>query len=338
MGTSPVADPAADLFNAAVAASAISAAWELGLLSAVNADKPLDVAEFTVGHDLHQPTVTAILDALASVRVVRWDDARTTVVPAERHDEAVRTRGFFHWLSGGCGELFSSLAAKARNAERVGDFVRRDGAAVAAASREIGRDFIDPTFAAVVAGTRHRTVADLGCGSAERLIQLVRADPEVRGIGVDISAAALAAARTAVTEAGVGDRITLVRDDVAALTPRPEYATVDLVTCLLMGHDLWPRPGVVSSLRGISAAFPAVRRFLLVDTCRSEGLADGVWPVFTLGFEVAHAAMGKYLPTLAEWHGVFAEAGWRRLHTHEISPPAFTAIFELEPADLDGAP
>lgn len=31
-------------------------------------------------------------------------------------------------------------------------------------------------------------------------------------------------------------------------------------------------------------------------------------------------------------------AGWRRPHTHEISRPAFTAIFELEPADLDRAP
>jgi hypothetical protein len=73
-----------------------------------------------------------------------------------------------------------------------------------------------------------------------------------------------------------------------------------------------------------------VRKFLLGDTARTSGIPDDELPIFTLGFEVAHAMMGVYLPTVEEWDGVFEEGGWRCTRKHHIDTPAATVIFELE--------
>src|SRR5262249_3518883 len=129
---------------------------------------------------------------------------------------------------------------------------------------------------------------------------------------------------------GLGDRFSFELADVRALEFRDEFAHIDLLTCFMMGHDFWPRDSCVTSLRRLRAAFPNVRRFLLGDTARSTGIPPAEVPVCTLGFEVGHAVMGVYLPTIDEWDEVFAEGGWHCLEKHLIETPAASVIFELE--------
>jgi len=74
-----------------------------------------------------------------------------------------------------------------------------------------------------------------------------------------------------------------------------------------------------------------VKRFLLCDTYRSELSISHEIPVFTLGFEVTHAVMGQYIPSLSEWMELFAEAGWRCATRRFIDLP-FSCIFDLRPA------
>lgn len=322
----------ADTFNGAVAAAALGAAWDIGLLDELADRDAVDVSEFTARTRTHPQAVRRILVALSSRRIVVVDTGTNLARRGPGFDEAFRTRGFFYWLTRGCGELFTNLTALVRTDERSDRQMRRDSGAISVACRSIARNFFDPPLRDLLDGIDFTTVADLGCGSGDRIIMLSERRPAIRAIGVDIAPGALAVAGEAIRDANLTDRITLLRDDVLNLSPRPEYADVELVTCFLMGHDFWPRDNCVKTLQKLRETFPNARNLLLGDTCRSVGVEGPDLPMFTLGFETVHAIMDQYLPTLDEWYSVIEESGWRLADQRLIELPAFSFIFHLTPA------
>ncbi|MFG1892308.1 class I SAM-dependent methyltransferase [Micromonospora sp. NPDC049051] len=322
----------ADTFNGAVAAAALSAAWDIGLLEELAEKDALDVHRFAAGRDVHLGAVRAILTALASREIVVLDPLRKTASRGPGFEDAFKNRGFFYWLTRGCGELFTDLTRLTLNSERADRGMNRDSRAISVACRSIARTFFDPPLRELLDGMSFTTVADLGCGSADRIIMLAQQWPSVRAVGIDVAQGALAVSKEAVADAQLGHRITLVEDDVLTMAPRPEYRGVDLVTCFLMGHDFWPRENCINTLRRIRQVFPNVRNLVLGDTCRSTDVHGTDLPMFTLGFETVHAVMDQYLPTLEEWHSAIEESGWKRADERLIDLPAFSFIFRLTPA------
>jgi SAM-dependent methyltransferase len=320
---------AADIFNSAVAATAVGAAWELGGLDELHERGVLEVDDFAAANDLDPGATAAMFRALASVGVVQRDAGK--IRPGASFTEVYRAKAMFYWLCQGSWELFAKMPSLLRNGNRVGDFHRRDAKAISHASREANRAFFDPVFWRAVENVgAFSSVADLGSGSGERLINLAQRYPGTRGIGLDISAATIEMSAAEVRRRGLSDRISFLAADVRALRPRREFAGVDLLTCFMMGHDLWPRENAVASLRALREIFPDARRFLLGDTVRTTDVPDAEIPVFTLAFETGHALMGVYLPTAEEWGTVFAESGWRCIATHRTDALAGTVVFELE--------
>ncbi|MGH3566778.1 MAG: hypothetical protein ACRDRH_12245 [Pseudonocardia sp.] len=161
---------AAYIYNSAVAASAISAAWELGALDELNERGALDAHEFATSRRLDVPSTVGMFRALAAVDVVERDN--TKVVPAVNFAEVYRTRSFFHWLTRGSAELFRQMPTVLRTENRFGDFYQRDPVAIALACREINTFCYDPWFWEAVDGLDFdfTVVADLGCGSGERVM------------------------------------------------------------------------------------------------------------------------------------------------------------------------
>ncbi|GAB3473468.1 class I SAM-dependent methyltransferase [Amycolatopsis cihanbeyliensis] len=324
-------DPVARIFNSAVAASAIGAAWEIGILDVLNQDGVLNLPEFAAERGLHLRSTSGVVRALASVDIVETINSK--VVPTEHFAEVYRTRSFFHWLTMGSGELFRRMPDLLPVANRKGDFYQRDSAAITFSCREMNKFCYDPWFWKAVNRMESSpvVVADLGCGSGERLIQLLSRFPDADAVGIDIAEPALTEAAAATAKAGLSDRITLVADDVLTMAARPEFDEVELLTCFMMGHDFWPRQRCVQTLRRLREIFPRVERFLIGDATKTVGVDDRDLPVFTLGFEVAHDLMGVVLPTLADWESVFEEGGWVMREKHWIGVAVGEVIFELEP-------
>ena len=320
----------AHIYNSAVAASAISAAWELGALDELSERGALDANEFATSRRLDVPSTLGMFRALAAVDVVERDHAK--VVPAVNFAEVYRTRAFFHWLARGSAELFRQMPAVLRTENRVGDFYQRDPTAIAFACREISTFCYDPWFWEAVDGLDFdfTVVADLGCGSGERVMQILRHYPGMRGLGIDIARPSLEAAAAEARNAGLADHVTFLEADVRTMMQRPEFAEIGLLTCFMMGHDFWPRQRCVNTLRHLRELFPNVRRFLLGDATRTVGVSDRDLPVFTLGFELAHDMMGIFMPTVADWESVFEEGGWRLRHKYWINITVGEVIFELE--------
>ncbi|WP_018657685.1 class I SAM-dependent methyltransferase [Actinomadura flavalba] len=319
-----------DMFNSAVAAFAICAAWELGALDELHDTGKVNAHEFADRRGLDRTSTLAMFRSLAAIGAVERKGLDVTVGPA--FTDVRHYRSFFHWLGRGSADLFRAMADVMPLENRIGRFYHRDAAAIAYACREINEITYEPAFRAVLDGidvAPGAGVADLGCGGGARLASLLDRYPGTHGIGVDIAAPAVEVARANLDEAGHGNRATAVVDDALRLEPRPEFADVELVTCFMMGHDFWPRESCVRSLRRLREAFPAARRLVIGDATRTPDGPDTDLPVFTLGFEVGHDLMGTFIPTVADWESVFPDSGWTHLRTHRIDMLVGETIFEL---------
>jgi SAM-dependent methyltransferase len=323
--------PIADLFSSYVAAGALSAAHEIGIMDALNtygAVEPAALAEDGRRADPH--AVATLCASLAWAGILEIEEK--TVRPGPRFAEAYAARGYFYWLARGCGNLFTTAPELVWEDSRGKDFYTRDMRAVAISSRLIGDVEVEPLFDQTLAGMEFGVVADLGCGSGQRLMRIARRHPHVRGIGVDIAAASVQLATESVEQAGLAERISVHQGNVLDLEPIEGFADVDVITCVFMGHDFWPMDSCVRTLRGLRTAFPNATTLLLCDVTRSGTRPDAETPIFTLGFELAHALMDTYVPTRAEWDAAFEAGGWELRAATDTAAPPGGVLFELSPA------
>jgi SAM-dependent methyltransferase len=323
------------MFNGAIGTSALSAAFELGLLDRLDAHGTLPIASFCADHGLHRGAVSALLRALACFGVISVATDGDTVARGPCFEEACRERGYFLWLVKGYGHLWRNLAACCRIENRPADaddreFVGRDGASIAIAGRDYGGRFVDRAFERLLDQQSWTVAGDLGCGSASRLIELARSRPNVRGVGVEVDAAAVSLARRLVDDADLSGRVDIVHADIRSLAPRGEFANVDVLFCFFMGHDLWPGSRCQAVLGNLRRVFPKTQRFLLCDTFRGTAAPSPFLPTFQLGFEWTHAVMGQDVPSEADWLDLLAEGEWRCVRRVPIEIPS-SAIFDLRP-------
>jgi phenylpyruvate C(3)-methyltransferase len=327
------ASSATRLFNDLITACAIAAAAELGLFDALQEEEEAISAHgFANRHGLDTLVLDHLLLVLASDDIVtldsRGDDVR--VGRGSSFMQVCESKGYFLWAVRGYGHLLTNLGSLASTANRVGDFVRRDSAAIGSAGDDYGRRFVDRQFFSLAAGLAFDRCADLGCGAGTRLIRTVAMAERRTGVGIDFAMDVVRQARGAVAAAGLADRIQIVHGDVRAASREGWLNGVDLAFSFFLGHDLWPFDDCVEFLRGLRE-IRGLRTLLLCDTCRS-GLGPGSsWPIFSLGFELLHTYMGKYVPSREEWNRAFEASGWICRSEHVIDI-AFSSIFVLQPA------
>ncbi len=318
-------------FNSAIGAAAIAAAFEVGLLDELEQRGSIDLVVFCAANRLEPLAVRALLRGLSQVRVVRVREERR-IERGPGFAAAFRDKGYFLWLVGGYGPMLQDLASFLRKgAQREATQARR-GNRVARAARDYGARFVDPRVHELVGDPGGSVIADLGCGSAGRLIELALRHPAIRGVGFDFDRSPLEIARAEVDKHRLGSRVRLVEADIRALEPRVEFEEVDLLLCFFMGHDLWPRAECLQTMARLREVFPRARRLLFCDTFRTHLGDEDSLPTFTLGFELTHALMGQYIPSTAEWRDLFEEAGWYCAAEHPVGIPS-SIIFDLRPAE-----
>lgn len=131
---------------------------------------------------------------------------------------------------------------------------------------EVTPDVLDPrpdTETLVEAALKHRfdTVLDLGTGSGCILLSLLHERPAARGIGTDLSAAALAVAKRNADRVGVADRVSwAVSDWFSSVTgtydlivSNPPYIALDEMAGLAPELDYEPRMALTDEQDGLSA-------------------------------------------------------------------------------------
>ncbi|MFD9322969.1 methyltransferase [Streptomyces sp. NPDC060053] len=328
-GAAPAPIGVDQAFNGYVAATVVHTLDRLGVWDRLAVEPRLDITDFvrSAGPAVRERVVREVLRAAAVCGWLRLDDGGDTAVLTDAGRETLHMRGYFTWAVGGYSDVFSGAARLATGEATFGDTLLRDEAMVALGSGQNDRSFMSTTLDDVLDGIDFRTLADLGSGISARVSRVVGARPGTRGLGLDISGPATELGHRTIAEAGLQDRVRAIRADVLDVCHREAHrdaiAEVDTVMSFFLLHDLLAdpatRPHLFTRLR---EAFPAARTFVLADTMlRPEAEGSATLPVFSLGYELAHALMGVPLHTKETYEDLFAAAGLHPVRTVPFGTP-----------------
>ncbi|MGA8116147.1 MAG: class I SAM-dependent methyltransferase [Actinocatenispora sp.] len=300
-------------FNGYICANVIFALEQLGLFAELDATRHVVLDEFIAERSLDGQMVRSLTDAAVLFGLVRVPEGRLELTDAGA--SARRMLGFFTWGVGGYHDIFAGAADLAKGDRVFGTDVLRNEAMVALGSAQAGETLMNHTLDEVIAELDFTILADLGSGTCARLCRLVGSRPEARGLGLDISASATELAEKTVGEIGLADRVRPVQADVLDVILRGQHrdrtGDVDVVMSFMFFHDLVADPRtrdrIVPELR---AAFPKAHTFLIADTTLRPAVPDEPnLPVFSVGFELAHALMGVPLHTRQAYEEMFRKGG-----------------------------
>ncbi|MER5640148.1 class I SAM-dependent methyltransferase [Kitasatospora sp. NPDC002227] len=327
-GITPAPIAPTDAYNGFIAANVIFALDRMGVLERIGRGERLSAVEVTAaaGDTLR---AEAVLRAAASCGYLKADGA--TYLPTEAGHEVAAARGYFTWAVGGYHDVFGRAGHLATGSHRYTENVFRDEAMVALGSAQCDQSLFAAQLTEVLSGIDFRTIADLGSGTSARVRRVVSQREGTRGLGIDISRPATDIARRDIAEAGMADRVTAVRADVLGLlgtqidndAEAAEVAEVDTVMSFFLLHDLLADPDTRSSIfTRMREAFPKARTFVLGDTMlRGPGESESTLPVFSVGFELAHAMMGVPLHTKETYEELFTDAGLRIDRVEALATP-----------------
>ncbi|MGW5679667.1 SAM-dependent methyltransferase [Streptomyces sp. NPDC003860] len=332
-GRTTVPVGASEAFNGYIAAHVVFGLDRLGMLDELDAHGSLRVSEFVQRGSLDEQLVHALLTAAESFGYLTSTDDLATLTDAGK--EVALMRGFFTWSVGGYGKVLSSIQPLATGDLRYGVDVFRDEAMVALGSGQSHTFLMSSIFEDALADVEFGTIADLGSGVANRLCRVVKQHDGSRGVAIDISLPATRLARQNIHEHGLDDRVRAIQADVLDVVMRQkhqsELADIDTVMSFFLLHDLLADPATRSSvLPRMREAFPGVRTFLLADTViRPKDTYQNSLPIFSAGYELAHALMGIPLHTRQAYEQLFADAG---LQIRRVVPfgAAHTWLYTLD--------
>ena len=304
-----------EAFNGYLAAQIVFALDRLGLLEELLEHGRADVhaAAARIGAD--QVMLVALLRAAQTCGYLVLRDGEAVITPAGR--DMAFMRGYFTWAVGGYANLFSNIAGLISGDRRFNSDIFRDEAMVALGSGQNDRAFMAGTVDEVLGQLDFTAMADLGSGISARLCRVAAARDGMRGVGLDISDAATRLAQDAIRRAGLDGNVQALRADVLGVIKGtekyPVLAEVDAVMSFFLLHDLLAAPDTRSRVMpGLRDAFPKARTFVLADTMiRPAQPGDATLPVFSVGYELAHALMGVPLHAKDTYEALFVQAGLR---------------------------
>ncbi|MER6301918.1 class I SAM-dependent methyltransferase [Kitasatospora sp. NPDC001539] len=330
-GVTPAPMSSTDAYNGFIAANVIFALDRIGVLERIGRGEPLSAAEAAqaAASAGDVARTEAVLRAAADYGFLKADGAG--YLPTEAGREVVSARGYFTWAVGGYHDVFGRAGHLSAGTHHYQQDVFRDEAMVALGSAQCDQSMFAAQLTDVLDGIDFRLIADLGSGTSARVRRVVSQREGSRGLGIDISRPATDIARREIAEAGLEDRVTAVRADVLGLlgtqidndAEAAEVAEVDTVMSFFLLHDLLADPATRSSIfTRMREAFPKARTFVLGDTMlRGPGESQSTLPVFSVGFELAHAMMGVPLHTKETYEQLFADAGLRIDRVEALATP-----------------
>jgi len=209
-------------------------------------------------------------------------------------------RGLSAQLAGGPGR---------RDVEEKGELIARLSEGFA--------PFVDELLTTLVQERRPLRVLDLGCGTGQRLVGMVRAGPGVEGVGVERDADAAALAEAAIARAELEQRVGIVRTDIAELVAR--------------GPDRIGGPADLALLANVIYYVPVSDRVDLLAGCARLLRRGGALVVVTTAAEptffsrhfdllLRAQGTGMELPEMEELRGQLVAAGLAPERPRRLTP------------------
>ncbi|MEV7009216.1 hypothetical protein [Streptosporangium sp. NPDC051022] len=311
----------ADAYNGYIAANVIFALDRLGLMERIGRGDSLYSEDYT-----EDRRTEAILRAATCCGYLKADE--NVYIPTEAGREIAGSRGYFTWAVGGYNEVFANAGQLTQGSRRYDPSdIHRDEAMVALGSAQCDQSMFAALLDEVLNDIEFGTIADLGSGNSARISRVVGRHPGTRGLGIDISEPATLMARRDIAAAGLSDRVQAVQADVLDVIDEQRRleitGEVDTVMSFFLLHDLLADPKTRADIMPrMREAFPNARRFVLGDTMLRDRIDhESMQPIFSVGFELAHAMMGIPLHTKSTYDRLFTAAGLRIARVEPFATP-----------------
>jgi SAM-dependent methyltransferase len=324
-------------------AQVLIALWDSGFYEYMERHETADMAQTCEELNLDPAIFRSLMDYMVGRGLLAEKDGSVTLTKAGRPYWNYITRGILTAHLGGYNRLLINLGPLLRREIGIDDpRLDRDGRLVASGAGYtlIGSRTIH-WILDLIRKEGGKCVLDFGCGAADFLIQLLSHWEEGMAVGMDMSAAAIAQARSNAEAAGVAERISLY---CAKLTSEPLpidkqiLDRIDTLTAMYVLHELGGFGGpeaISSTIRQLRDQFPG-RTLLMLEGERPDPVALGAHPQRThaqLDYSFIHPISRQGpLRTPAEWEGIITAAGAR---LRERVPgfaqiPAWISLYVIE--------
>lgn len=168
------------------------------------------------------------------------------------------------------------------------------------------------------------SILEVGCGTANFLVQAAKAFPAARAIGVDIDPDGLAVGRVRVADAGLSDRIDLRAGTVSATV---SAGSVDAVVMIEVLHEISPslRASVVAEC---AAALKPGGWLVIVDETYPSTLAQTREAEYRFPLQTAieELTWGNVIPTREEQESLLRGAGFTGPIGRSVIGEGFTIL------------
>ena len=268
-----------------------------GLFEAMAGKGALTQEQVVADSGLQARYVEEWLAGMTAAGYLDYDPSANTFTLPDEHAYFLASDGTDHYVGG----LFMALPGALGAAPRVAEAFREGGGVSFAESGEEFAEAVDmqnrgmyrhrlasdwlPKMPEVVAALEAGAEAlDVGCGVGRVSIELAKAFPKSRFLGVDLHALSVEKAREAARAEGVSDRVEFRAEPLSGLEPGRQFQFITACDCV---HDLADPLGV---LREIGGRLHPEGTFFVIEPRAADRLEDNINPLGAMfyGMSVFH--------------------------------------------------
>ncbi|OKI02271.1 methyltransferase type 12 [Streptomyces sp. CB02923] len=308
----------------AAAAALLEMGDRLGVLDVITPGRTFDSAAVAAAADVPEEGAGRYLQALESAGLI---EPAAAGGPAFRvapdFDVILHRAGYISWTMNANRPFIEHAREFLTDPVAAGEIYGRDGRQVAVSSQWMGSLAFYPAALDVIFHAKPRRVADLGAGTCRLLIETLEKFPDATGVGLDLSSGACDAAREAVRNAGMAERLTVVERSIQSIAEDPgPVEGADVIHAGFVFHDMMPEEEAVADkvlancrealqpggIMAITDAVPYLRN-------DRERRFSAIVTYYHRQF------MGRKLLSVDEWEAKLLEAGFSQVETVELGFP-----------------
>ena len=302
--------------NGYVRSYIIFALHETGVFDVMKEKKNLSVMEISKKCNLNSTLLKGVMNFLYhSDEIIIKKDNKFSL--SQKGEDWLFTDQVLAMSFGAVGAyscILTELVPALKNEKKYGiDFVRK-GDLIAKGSYYTGRKNY-PWVLEKMKELGIKKVADLGCGSADVIINLCKSDENLSGIGIDISEDALLEAKARIEKNNLSSRINLAKGDLY----KPEtfadaVKDVDAFNSIMVMHEFLRdgKDSVIKMFKSMKTSFKGKYFFLGEFDCLDDDEYQKMnYPErihFLFYQHMIHPLTNQGLTTKEEWLDIFSQA------------------------------
>lgn len=293
-----------------MASYCICSLFNIGFFDILRNDRDVDLDSFVKIKNINKNILASVCDYLFTLQVLNKSGGRYSIGPKGK-DLLKYSRGNFDFIYA-YAPLFENLDSLLRNEKKYNIDVFRRDRFMAKATAEVSQFIPIPIVKDIIRRYDFKTILDLGCGSAEFLLQLCE-ESNLKGYGIDISEETIHLAEERINKRSQVKKVAVMVGDIFDLGKfKTIFKDVDAITCMFVMHEflLKGNNATEALLKNIKENFPG--RHLIV--CELSKFSPSLLrknPTSIAEHHLFHALSEQGLMTIQEWRSLFKRAGYK---------------------------